>query len=85
MLQLKTTPFPRQAFPTYRSWFQHPAVAQWLGDIDPPWLEHIPSDSTGREYAFYHGAELMGVVGTVLPDAENPHPFITNFAVNPAH
>ena len=84
-MELTTKPFQSSDFPTYQSWYQDSTIARWLGDIDPPWLEYVLTDTSGSEYAFYREGALVGVIGIVLPDGENPHPAITNIAVQPEH
>ena len=82
-MRLTRRNFRRSDFPEYHSWFQHPEIAKWLGDIDRDWLEYILSDTSGVEYAFTHQDRLVAVAGIVLPQADHPAAAITNLAVSP--
>ena len=81
-MRLTRRNFRRSDFSEYHSWFQHPEIAKWLGDIDRDWLEYILTDTSGVEYAFTHQERLVAVAGIVLPQADHPAA-ITNLAVCP--
>ena len=49
-------------FDTYQSWFSDELLNQHLGPApDDEWLNHVLTDTTGVQYAFFDKDQLVGV------------------------
>ncbi|WP_353482821.1 N-acetyltransferase [Haliscomenobacter sp.] len=86
MHPLKITPFKREDFEEYQSWFADPELNKHLGpmEIEDSWLEHVLNNNPeGCEYSVFIDQKMVAEVGILLPNSDNPSFYITNLAVHP--
>jgi ribosomal protein S18 acetylase RimI-like enzyme len=82
-LEFYFSPFAREHYPEYKSWFKDPLLAKALGSIDEDWLAHILNDTTGAELAVTSQQQLIAVIGLSYPQPDHPYYVITNLAIRP--
>ncbi|MBT1063554.1 GNAT family N-acetyltransferase [Bowmanella sp. Y26] len=75
--------FIAQDFAWLQSWYLDPLLNDELGPLDEAWLAFVLSDTGGKQYSVFAGAEPMASIGVVWAKrAEKPH-IVTDIAVNP--
>ena len=51
--------------------------------MDNKWLDHVMQERGGHQYSVFLGKDLIAVIGILLPNAEHPACYITDFAIKP--
>lgn len=77
------TPFSREHFEEYASWYEDPKLNEALGPMDEEWLDYVCSDEEGVQYAAIENECLVGVIGVALPSVPSMPYVITDIAINP--
>ena len=88
---LTFTPFKKEDFPEYLSWFQDPELQERLGPMEEEdeWLTYALNQQqgltefAGGTYSVFEHEKLVAVVGVEYPDQKIPTYGISSIAVNP--
>ncbi|MBI2524268.1 GNAT family N-acetyltransferase [Candidatus Peregrinibacteria bacterium] len=83
-MKLRFSKFTAEDFPEYKTWYEDPALNKSLGPMDDKWLDHVMHETRGQQYSVFLEKELVAVMGILLPDAEHPAYYITDFALKPS-
>lgn len=82
-MKLRFSTFTAADFSEYKAWYDDAELDKRLGPMDDKWLDHVMHETRGHQYSVFLGKDLVAVIGILLPDAEHPAYYITDFAMKP--